>query len=294
MPWGTISSGELGEHPVQLDRLGVLHRPACVELGEVEKLFDEAAEPLCLLVPDLDERLSRLRVEPASLGERREDAVHRARGRSQLVGGDRDEVRLQLVEMREPVVQPRPVDRDGHPVRDELQQLDVVARETPVRQRADVEDADHLVADQQRHAEHRLDAFLAQDRVQDVGVVDVVEDHRAALAADAAREAAAHGDPHALLDLLLDPDRGARHQLVRLLVQQEDAQVSAARMSRILGSSTVEQLAHLEVLKRGVGDRLDVLDPRRAPRAPRRTAAHARYREPPGPPRAGATPRPRP
>ncbi len=50
--------------------------------------------------------------------------------------------------------------------------------ERPRRQRADVEDADHVACDEQRHAEHRLDPLLAQDRVEHVGVVDVVEDHR--------------------------------------------------------------------------------------------------------------------
>ena len=47
-------------------------------------------------------------------------------------------------------------------------------------ERADVQHADHVAANDQRHAEHRLDPLLAQDRVHDVGVVDVVEDHRAA------------------------------------------------------------------------------------------------------------------
>ncbi len=41
----------------------------------------------------------------------------------------------------------------------------------------------------ERHAEHRLDSLLAQERVEDVSVVDVVEDHRPLLGGDPPCEA---------------------------------------------------------------------------------------------------------
>ena len=85
-----------------------------------------------------------------------------------------------------------------------------------------MEHAAHLALDDERDAEHRLDPLLAQDRVEDVRVVDVVEDHRPLLGGDAAGEAAADRDADALLDLLLDPERGPGDELVRLLVEQED------------------------------------------------------------------------
>ena len=117
--------------------------------------------------------------------------------------------------------QPRVLDRDGGTIRRELEQLDVGADEAPRRQRADVEDADDVACDEQRDAEHRLDPLLAQDRVEHVGVVDVVEDDRPFLGGDAAGEAAADGDPDAGLDLLLDPDGSAGDEFVRLLVEQQ-------------------------------------------------------------------------
>ena len=101
-----------------------------------------------------------------------------------------------------------------HAVGDELEQLDVFLRECPRRQRTDVEHAEHVVREDERHTGHALDALLAQDRVQHVGVVDVVEHDRSPLGGDPAREPAADRDPHALLDLFLEPDRRPRDELV--------------------------------------------------------------------------------
>ena len=80
----------------------------------------------------------------------------------------------------------------------------------------------HLALHDERDAEHRLDPLLPQQRVEDVRVVDVVEDHRPLLGGDPACKAAAHRDTDALLYLLLDPERGARDELVRVLVEQEN------------------------------------------------------------------------
>ena len=76
------------------------------------------------------------------------------------------------------LVEARPFDRERDALRHQLEQLDVGVRESPRHERADVQHADHLTVDAQRHAEHRLDALLAKDRIDHVGVVDVVENHR--------------------------------------------------------------------------------------------------------------------
>ena len=78
-----------------------------------------------------------------------------------------------------------------------------------------VEHAEHLVPEDEWDSGEALDALLAQDRVQHVRVVDVVEHDRPPLRRDPAREPAADGDPDALFDLFLEPDRGARDELVR-------------------------------------------------------------------------------
>jgi hypothetical protein len=54
-------------------------------------------------------------------------------------------------------------------------------------------------------------------------MIDVIEDHRLPVRCYAARETTADWDTHALLDLLLDPDRCPRDELVRLLVKQQDS-----------------------------------------------------------------------
>ena len=149
------------------------------------------------------------------------------------------------------------VDRDRGSVCGELQQVDVVDGELPRHERADVEDADDAAAHEQRHAEQRLDPFLPQDRVEHVRVVDVVEDHRPRVAGDASREAAPERDAHALLDLLLDPDRRARDELLRLLVEQQDRARVAADHLPGPAEQRVEQVLELEVPERGVGQGLE-------------------------------------
>ena len=85
-----------------------------------------------------------------------------------------------------------------------------------------MEHPDQLALDDQRHAEQRHDALLAQDRIEDVGVVDVGDEDRDAFGRDPAREPAAERDPDAALDLLLDPIGGAGDELLRIGVEQED------------------------------------------------------------------------
>ena len=55
--------------------------------------------------------------------------------------GNGDEVQLQLVELDQLLVQLGPLDCDRDPLGDELEQLDLVPRELPGRERPDMEDA---------------------------------------------------------------------------------------------------------------------------------------------------------
>ena len=132
-------------------------------------------------------------------------------------------------------------------------------RELPGHERPDVEDADGLALDEERHAAERLDPFLAQDRIEHVRVIDVVEDHRPALCGHAACESAAERDPHAALDFLLDPDRGAGDELAPLFVEQEDrARVRLEQLGRSL-EERAQELLQIEVDERSVGERLQSL-----------------------------------
>jgi hypothetical protein len=125
-----------------------------------------------------------------------------------------------------------------------------------VRQRTDVENAEHASTDEERNAEHRLDALLVQNRIEDVCVIDVVEDHRLPFRCDAAGEAAADRDPHTALHLLLDPDRCPRDELVRLLVEQQDG--ARIDIEDLAGTEKErrEQVVKLQVRERRIRERL--------------------------------------
>ena len=114
------------------------------------------------------------------------------------------------------------LDREGGAVGGELEQVALVGAEDARDEAADVQDADDAAFDQQGDAEQRADALLAQDRVEDVGVVDVFDRDRAALCGDAAGEALADGDHDAALDLFLDPLGGACVQQLAAVVEQQD------------------------------------------------------------------------
>ncbi len=88
-------------------------------------------------------------------------------------------------------------------------------------ERADVHHADDATFDVDGHAEHRADAPLPEDRVYDVGVVEVLDDDRACLGGDAACEAAGERHLDALADLLLEPACGACNEDAAILVEQQ-------------------------------------------------------------------------
>ena len=109
------------------------HRPrldvdrARVEPRQVEQVLEQPAQALALLDADPEQLVPQLvRQLLAAIGERLEDPVD-GRGRGpQLVRGDGDEVQLQLVELHQLLVHARALDRDRHPLGDELKELDLV------------------------------------------------------------------------------------------------------------------------------------------------------------------------
>ena len=118
---------------------------------------------------------------------------------------------------------------------------------------------DNAALRDKRDAEQGADALLAQDRVEDVGVVDVGDRDRAALGGDAPGEAASERDAHALLDLLLDPLGRAREQ--RVALQQQDCDGVDVEDVRHAVQQLAKQVLLGEVGERGVGDPLQRLEP---------------------------------
>ena len=151
-------------------------------------------------------------------------------------------------------VQARSLDPRGGTGGRDLEHGEIALAERPRMQRSDMEHADQVTLDDQRHAEQRADPLLAQDRIHDVGVVDVGDEDRHALGRDPSREPSSDRDPHALLDLFLDPVRGARDQLLRVLVEQQDRdRVDRQRVAHA-DQQLVEKLLEPQLGERRVGE----------------------------------------
>ena len=146
------------------------------------------------------------------------------------------------------------LDRQRGAVRGELEQVALLVGEHARGEAADVQHADDAALHEQRDAEQRLDALLAQDRVEDVGVVDVGDGDRAALGGDAPGEAAADRDADALLDLLLDALGGARVQ--RVALQQQDRHRVDLQDLGDPAHQLLQEVLLGEEGERGVGDPL--------------------------------------
>jgi len=107
-------------------------------------------------------------------------------------------------------------------------------------------------------------------------MVDVVENHRPFLGGYPAREAAAHRNADALFHFLLDPERSARDELVRVLVEQEDrAGVDLEDQTRAV-EQRGQQLIETQVRKRRIGDGLQPPDMLRRTLQPHRAALSAK------------------
>jgi hypothetical protein len=167
------------------------------------------------------------------------------------------------------------LDADRRSVGSELQQLDIVCVELSVLEHPDMEHPEHLPRGEQRDAEHRFDAFRAQERVQHVRVVDVIEDDGPPVCGHASRKPAAERDANALLDLFFDPHRRPSNQLIRRRVEQQHrARVDAERLARAQEERRQERV-ELEVRECGIRQRLEptqacrVLDALRSVLGPR-------------------------
>jgi hypothetical protein len=191
----------------------------------LDLFLDPDGSPCNELVGALVEKENRARVGPEDVADAREKHLEKV---VELEVGESD-IRDGLH-----VLDPRPrsalgredpcvLDGDRRAITGELQQLYIARAEPAVRQRSDVKHAEHATADEERYAEHGLDPLLVQNRIEHVGVIDIVEDHRPHLRSDAAGKAAADRDAHASLDLLLDPDGSPSDELIRLLVEQQDS-----------------------------------------------------------------------
>ena len=183
------------------------------------------------------------------------DEVGEAVGQQAALQGDR--AAMLAIER---VEEPRAVDRRCRLAGGELEQRRVVIGELARRDRADVQHADDDALDQHRDAEQRAYALHAQDRVEDLGVVDVGDVDRRAAGRDAAREAPADRDPHAALDLLLEALGGARDELLRLLVEEQDRGGVHAEDLLRARQQLVEQRLERELGERRVREPVDVLE----------------------------------
>ncbi len=160
----------------------------------------------------------------------------------------------------EGVEQARAVDRGRRLRGRELQQRGVGVGELARGDGAHVQHAERGALDEQRNAEQRADTLHAQDRVQDLGVVDVGDVDRPAARGDAAGEAPSDRDPHAALDLLLEALGGARDQLLGVVVEEQDGNRVDAQ--DVLGAcqQLVEQRLEGQLGQGRVGEPVDVLE----------------------------------
>ena len=92
-------------------------------------------------------------------------------------------------------------------------------------------------------------------------MADVVDDHGLLQGGDATGEPAPDRDAHAGLDLLLDPDGRGRDELVRVLVEQQHR--AGVDLEQLAGpqEERVEEIVETQVRERGVGQRLESLQP---------------------------------
>ena len=170
-----------------------------------------------------------------------------------------EELVLQAARLFRLAVQLRILDSEPDPVGDDLEELGVAAIELPALARPDVEHADHLALEEDRHAEERADALLDQDwmeHVRGIHVLDVLDEDGSLLRRDATGEAAAH--PRADAALLPEPLDRARHQLVAL--EQQDGRGVGTQERAHADEEFVEEMVEREVCERRVDDGFELAD----------------------------------
>ena len=98
--------------------------------------------------------------------------------------------------------------------------------------------------------------FSAQDGVEHVAVIDVVDRDPMSFLRDTPGEASAERDAHALVDLVLDAPRGrGNEELTGRIQQQHRGGVDRHQLADLV-EQLVEQPVHGQLGQPGVGDRL--------------------------------------
>jgi molybdenum cofactor synthesis domain-containing protein len=234
LPWfrGTFQR-ELLDETAKAERLDRESGSRRLQPGEIKEVVGELHEPHARVVERIHELSHGRGIECLlPLGQSPGDAENDSGRSSKFVRGRGDEFALERVEQQQFLVDERTLEAEGHALGDEAEKLRVLFVENAVGQRPYVDHAEDALAGDERRAEQRLDSLLAQDGVQHVGVVGVLDEHYAPLGCDPAGEALADGDPDSALDFLLDALGRPRNELVGFLVKQEDrARVGLERVT---------------------------------------------------------------
>ena len=196
------------------------------------------------------------------------------------VAGDSQLPRQPLVVPPHLGIEPRVLDRHRHLARERGQHLQVLLGEAVEHRGLEVEHADHPVLVHQRH--HQLGAGLRDEAHVARVLPDVAHEDRLAAAHRRPAQALGHRDAAALL-AGPEVDGLAQHQLVPLLVQQQDAEHLVVDHALDDLGQPPQQL--VEVEDRG-GLLADLVERREQPRVPARLAVEGRvldrHREVPG------------
>ena len=116
----------------------------------------------------------------------------------------------------------------------------------------------HRAMDQQRHAHQGLNSFFQQNRVEHIGVINVVQDDRPPLGGDTASETPADRDPHALPDFLLQAAGCRRDQLTPRAVQQQHRHGVSVQNLFHPAQQLGEKVIGVKMGQRRIGNRPDV------------------------------------
>jgi hypothetical protein len=156
--------------------------------------------------------------------------------------------------------QPGALDRQRRAVGGDLQQRGVRRREGALEQRAHDQRAEHRALEQQRHGEDRGRRLPDELGAELLGLPDVVDDHRLALARDALEEAAGVRLERRAPDRDVDALGGLHHDVaLLLLVAQDHRRVVDLQHLGDAGQQLAEQLVERQRGQRRVGDPLQGL-----------------------------------
>src|SRR5487761_1191461 len=152
---------------------------------------------------------------------------------------------------------------EGGAIGGELEQLGVDRAERAPARRPDMQHANDLSPDEQRHSEQGADTAVYQQRIPHTAVVDPVQDDRPTGGGDTAGEARPDRDTHALPDLLLDSARRGCDQLACRRIDQQDGGGVGPQNRFHPVEQGGEQGLLIEQRQCRISDRLDVPQPAR-------------------------------